>query len=411
MPLIEALLLLLIVSRVIGEIMERFRQPAMLGEILAGVLLGPSVFNLIQYTPEIRAIADVGVLLLVFLTGMEMEPTALWRAFRGRGVWVGISGFVVPLLLGMLVGYAMGGTKTRMIFIGLCVAITALPVSVRILLDIDQLQSELGQKIISAAVMNDAVSLLILGVILDVKNANTGAFSAALAESVGLALLKAVLFMAAIVIASKLIRKYLMPRFRRAGGPLDHFVAKLKGKESMFAVVFLFVVGFAALSQVLGLDFIVGAFFGAMLLSYAVLGRANYEEVRKTASNVTMGFLGPIFFAAIGLEFDVSSLRNWSLIIAILAAAFIGKIFGGYVGGRLAGLESAESWTLGVGLNGRGVMELVIANIALANSFIGKQLFTALVVMAVVTTFCTPFLLSRAISVGAFAADRKASAS
>lgn len=399
MPLIEALLLLLIASRVLGEVVERIGQPAMLGEILAGVLLGPSVLNLIRYTPEISAIADVGVLLLVFLTGMEMEPAALWRSFRGRGAWVSVSGFVVPLLLGMLVGYTTSGNKTRMVFIGLCVAITALPVSVRILLDIDQLQTGIGQKIISAAVMNDVVSLLALGVILDVKNA--GVSAAGLSSSIGFALVKAVLFMAAIVVASKLIKKYLMARFRRAGGPLDNFVSRLKGKESMFAVVLLFVIGFAALSQVLGLDFIVGAFFGAMLLSYAVLGKANYEEVRKTASNVTMGFLGPIFFAAIGLEFDVSSLRNWVLVAAILAAAFVGKIFGGYLGGRLAGLDGSESWALGVGLNGRGVMELVIANIALAHGFIGKELFTALVLMAVVTTFCTPFLLSRAFSLQA----------
>jgi Kef-type K+ transport system membrane component KefB len=393
MPLIEALLLLLIVSRVFGEIVERLGQPAMIGEILAGVLLGPSVLHLIQYTPEIRAIADLGVLLLVFLTGMEMDSAALWRAFRGRGAWVSISGFVVPFILGVLIGYSFGQDATRTIFIGLCIAITALPVSIRILMDLGQLQTELGQKIVSAAVMNDVVSLLALGIILDVKNG--GASTVTLAVSLGWVLVKAVLFMAAVAVASQLIKKYLIARIRRAGGPLDHFVSKLKGKESLFAVVLLFVISFAALSQVLGLDFIVGAFFGSMLLSYAVLGKANYEEVRKTASNVAMGFLGPIFFAAIGLEFDASGLRHWTLVVAILAVAFAGKIVGGYLGGRMAGLARHECWALGIGLNGRGVMELVIANIALADGFIGKELFTALVLMAVVTTFCTPFLLAR----------------
>jgi Kef-type K+ transport system membrane component KefB len=218
---------------------------------------------------------------------------------------------------------------------------------------------------------------------------------------------KAILFMAAVAAASQLIRKYLVTRIR-AGGPLDTFVSQLKGKESLFAVVLLFVIAFAALSQVLGLDFIVGAFFGSMLLSYAVLGKANYEEVRKTASNVAMGFLGPIFFAAIGLEFDASGLRDWKLAFAILAVAFIGKIFGGYLGGRLAGLDRRECWALGVGLNGRGVMELVIANIALAHGFIGKPLFTALVLMAVVTTFCTPFLLARSYRSNSVALARRA---
>jgi Kef-type K+ transport system membrane component KefB len=133
-----------------------------------------------------------------------------------------------------------------------------------------------------------------------------------------------------------------------------------------------------------------------MLLSYQILGRANFEDIQKTASNVTMGFLGPIFFAAIGLEFDASDLRNWKLVIAILLVSFAGKILGGFIGGKLAGMRNDESWALGIGLNGRGVMELVIANVALSHGFISQDLFTILVLMAVVTTFATPFLLKRA---------------
>ncbi|HUI78083.1 MAG TPA: cation:proton antiporter, partial [Bryobacteraceae bacterium] len=151
-------------------------------------------------------------------------------------------------------------------------------------------------------------------------------------------------------------------------------------------------------SEFLGLDFVVGAFFGSMLLSHNLLGKANFEEIRKTASNVTMGFLGPIFFAAIGLEFQAASLRDWGLVTVVLAASFAGKILGGYMGGRLARMGSEESWALGIGLNGRGVMELVIADIALANGFIGQELFTMLILMAVVTTLATPSLLKWAYS-------------
>ncbi len=394
MHLIEAVLLLLIVSRVLGEIAERFGQPAMIGEIAAGVLLGPSVFHLIQFTPEIKALADLGVLLLVFLVGMEMELDALWKAFRGRGAWVGVSGFVVPLGLGILLGRAFGFEPTQALFIGLCIAITALPVSVRILMDMGKLQTEIGQRIVSASVSNVVASILLLGIILNVKG--RGASLQNLLTSVGLALVKAVVFMAAIIIVSRIIKRYTPGRFRRSRNLIDPLLARLKGRESLFAMVFLFVVAFASLAELLGLHFIVGAFFGSMLLSYAVLGKANFEEVQKTASNVTMGFLGPIFFAAIGLEFDAVSLRHWRLVVAVLLVALIGKIAGGYLGGRLAGLGGAQSWTLGIGLNGRGIMELVIANIALENTFIGRELFTILVLMAVVTTVITPALLKRA---------------
>ena len=394
MPLIESLLLLLIVSRMIGEIVERFGQPAMIGEIAAGILLGPSVLKLIHFTPEIRALADLGVLLLVFLAGMEMDLDVLWKSFRGRGALVGLAGFLVPLILGIGVGVAFGMDRTREIFVGLCIAITALPVSVRILMDLGKLQTDIGQKIIGAAVMNDVISLLMLGVIVDVK----GAASRSVFASLALALLKAVVFMAGFITVSRLIKRHSGKRFVRSRNLVDRVVVHLKGKESLFAVVFLFVMAFAAFSQILGLDFIVGAFFGSMLLSYAVLGRANFQEVQKTASNVTMGFLGPIFFAAIGLEFDASSLRNWTLVAAVLVAAFASKIFGGYLGGRLAKMSSDESWALGIGLNGRGIMELVIANIALSRGFIDEELFTVLILMATVTTFVTPFLLKRAYS-------------
>ena len=394
MPLIESLLLLLILSRVLGEIVERFGQPAMIGEIAAGVLLGPSVMGLIHFTPEIKAIADVGVLLLVFLAGMEIELDTLWKAFRGRGAWVSIAGFLVPLVLGVLVGLMFGLDRTRTLFLGLCIAITALPVSVRILMDLGKLQTEIGQRIVTAAVANDVAALLMLGVILGVKDA--GGTVQTLFASIGLALGKALVFMAAVIVVSRLVKRVTLKRFLRSGNLADRLLAKLRGKESLFAIVLLFVIAFAALSQLLGLDFIVGAFFGSMFLSHAVLGKANFDEVQKTASNVTMGFLGPIFFAAIGLEFDASSLRDWKIVLVVLAAAFAGKILGGYIGGRLARLKNNESWALGIGLNGRGVMELVIANIALANGFIGNQLFTVLVLMAVVTTFVTPFLLKSA---------------
>lgn len=394
MPLIEALLLLLVLSRVLGEIAGRFGQPAMVGEILAGILLGPSVLNYVQFTTEIKAIASLGVLLLVFIVGMEMDVDALWSSVRGRGAWVSASAFVIPLLFGIVLGLAFGLTQTRMIFIGLCIAITALPVSVRILMDLGKLRTEVGQKIVSAAIANDVASLLVLGIILDVKGG--GGTREAFFRSVGWALMKALVFMTVVFIAARLAKRYSLGRFLHTRRGIDRFIRKLKGKETLFAIVLVFVIAFASFSEFLGLDFVVGAFFGSMLLSHELLGRENFEEIQKTASNVTMGFLGPIFFAAIGLEFEWSSLKNWGLVIAILVASFAGKILGGYVGGRLARMRSDESWALGVGLNGRGVMELVIANVALTNGFIGKQLFTILVLMAVVTTLTTPLLLKRA---------------
>jgi len=289
------------------------------------------------------------------------------------------------------VGSLFGLDQTRTVFIGLCIAITALPVSVRILMDLDKLNTEVGQKIVSAAVANDVVALLALGIILDLKAAPANTPSLLL--SIGKSLGKALLFMTVFAFAARMARRYGRSRFLRTSSIFEKMLSKLRGNESRFAIVLLFVIAFASFSEVLGLDFVVGAFFGSMLLSNEAIGRENFLRIQETASNVAMGFLGPIFFAAIGLEFDASTLRNWPLMAAILLTSFIAKILGGYLGGRLAGMRSGESWAVGAGLNGRGVMELVIANVALANGFIGQQLFTILVVMAIVTTFATPVLL------------------
>lgn len=394
MPLIESLLLLLLLSRVLGEVASRFGQPAMLGEIAAGILLGPSCLSLVHSNTEIKAISDIGVLLLVFLAGMEMDLDALWASFTGRGAWVSAAGFLFPLLGGILLGVGFGMDQTRMVFVGLCVAITALPVSVRILMDLGKLQTDVGQKIVSAAVANDVISLLILGIVLDLKAAPPSIQT--FLETVSLSLGKALLLMAVVAICARIIRRYSPTRYLRSGGALQKLLDRFKGNDGRFAIVLLFVIAFASFSEFLGLDFVVGAFFGSMLLSHEAIGRQNFARIRETASVVTMGFLGPIFFAAIGLEFNAQTLKDWRLVVAILLVSFAGKIVGGYVGGRLAKLNAPQSWAIGLGLNGRGVMELVIANIALTSGFIGPELFTTLVLMAVVTTFATPILLRAA---------------
>jgi Kef-type K+ transport system membrane component KefB len=363
----------------------------MLGEIAAGIILGPSCLGYIHYTPEIKAIADIGVLLLVFLAGMEMDIDTLLASFRGRAAWVSAAGFLVPLIGGILLGAMFGLDNMRTTFLGLCIAITALPVSVRILMDLGKLQSDIGQRIISASVANDFVSLLVLGVILDLKNApaTLQQFLISISQSLG----KALIFMAVFAIAARLVRRYSPARLLKSTGPIERILSSFKGDEVRFASILLFVIAFASFSEFLGLDFVVGAFFGSMLLSHEALGKSNFKKIEQTASSVTMGFVGPVFFAAIGLEFNASSLKDWTLVTAVLLVSFAGKILGGYIGGRLAKLGHAASWTLGMGLNGRGVMELVIANIALSSGLIGPQLFTTLVLMAVVTTFATPVLL------------------
>jgi Kef-type K+ transport system membrane component KefB len=399
MTLIVAILLLLVVSRLAAELAERIGQPAMIGEILAGLILGPAVFGLVHESPELTAIADIGLLMLVLLAGMEIELEQLFDAFAGRNLWISVMGFVVPLALGIGMGALLGLDANRTLFVGLCIAITALPVSIRILMDIGRLQTTVGQRIIGAAIANDVLALLVLGVIV---NANTtGAGWREMLASAGMPILKVVVFMIAVLLAGQAINKAAamahLDKLRESLG------SALRVKEPVFAATLVFVIVFAALAEALGLHFVVGAFFGSVLLNHDLLGRQQFEQARKTASAVSMGFLAPLFFASIGLAFDPSGLTDVWLTLGVVTVAFVGKILSGRLGGWLAGMRPAESWALGMGLNGRGIMELVVARIGLSSGLIGSGLFSVLVLMGMVTTIVTPTLLKRAFE----AADRE----
>ena len=390
LPLSLAMLLILLAARMLGEIFERMKQPAMIGEILAGVILGPSLLNVVQITPEIKIIADLGVFLLVIIAGMEIDLNQIIKSIRGRSAWIAILGFVIPMMSGLIIGYVFALNFTLTVFIALCISITALPVSVRILMDLGKLQSDIGQKIISAAIFNDVVSLLVLGVILDINSNDQKASE--LFVSIGITILKVIGFMILVVLSNRLIRK-TTERMSKFKIKVDFIIDFLKGKESLFAVVITFGLLFASISEVVGLHFIVGAFFGAMLLSHELFSKERFEEIHKSTSGITMGFLAPIFFASMGLEFNFLSLTNIALLIVIIIASFASKIIAGYLGGRIAGMNNLESFTLGMGLNSRGIIELVIANIALKNGFIDVSVFSILVLMGIVTTVISPIVL------------------
>jgi Na+:H+ antiporter len=399
MSLIVAILLLLVVSRVAAEIAERVHQPAMIGEILAGLILGPGLLGVIHESTELTAIADIGLLMLVLLAGMEIELRQLVDAFTGRNVWISVMGFIVPLALGIATGVVLGLDANRTLFVGLCIAITALPVSIRILMDLGRLQTTIGQRIIGAAIANDVLALLVLGVIV---NANTtGAAWPDVIASSGMPMLKVLLFMGAVLLAGEVLRKAAamahLDKIREVLG------SRLRVREPVFAATLVFVIVFAALAEILGLHFVVGAFFGSVLLNHDLLGQQQFEQARRTASAVSMGFLAPLFFASIGLAFDPSGLTDLWLTTMVVVVAFVGKIFAGRVGGWLAGMRPAESWALGMGLNGRGIMELVVARIGLSSGLIGSGLFSVLVLMGMITTIVTPTLLKRAFE----AADRE----
>jgi Kef-type K+ transport system membrane component KefB len=393
LPFFTNLLILLVSARFFGEIFERFKQPAMIGEILAGIIVGPSLLNLIHRTEEIKVISELGIFLLVIIAGLEINIDDILKSLKGRNIIISILAFFIPIFSGIAVGYYFDLDIMTTVFIGLCVAITALPVSIRILMDLGKVNSEVGQKIISIAIFDDVLALTLLGVLLNIQGTDK---SVEAVVNVGLiSLLKLIIFITLLTLVYLLIRK-----ITRKGNyleiSLNNLLDILKGKEPLFALFFAFVLLFSTFTESLGLHFIVGAFFASLLISESLIGKENLETIEKSTSNIAMGFLAPIFFAGIGLEFNISSIHNIALLVAVVFVSYFSKIAGGFIGGRLAGLKSNVSLTLGIGLNARGIMELVIANIAYKAGLINTEIFSILVLMGILTTLTTPLLLKDA---------------
>jgi Kef-type K+ transport system membrane component KefB len=390
LPLIFTLLIILVVAKILGEIAERWGQPSMIGEVLAGVILGPSLLNVVQNTADIRVLAELGVFLLIVMAGLEIEVEEIRNSIRGKNIWIALIGFVVPFIGGTLTGYAFHFNNTVSIILGLCIAITALPVSIRILIDMGKLNTEVGRKIISTAIFNDIVSLLVLGVILDFHDESKKLRDIVYTSVFTIG--KIVLFMFFLIVAYELF-KLVKSKVGIVNPKVNKFLHYLRGKESLFALVIVFVLLFSSIAEAMGLHFIIGAFFGAILLPRTIFAKGDFNKVKESTSGITMGFLSPIFFATLGISMDITSLSNLPLLFMVLAVSFLSKIFGGYVGGRFAGLDRPTSFTIGLGLNARGIMELVIANIALQRGFIDISVFSILVIMALLTTIFTPFFL------------------
>jgi Kef-type K+ transport system membrane component KefB len=390
MPLLTNLLILIVVARLLGQVFRRFNQPAIVGEMLAGVILGPSLLHLIEADAALSGIAEFAVFLIVLSAGLEMNFKEVIDSLRGKGIVIAILGFVIPLAGGMLVGVAFGLDVMRTVFLGLCVSITALPVTVSILQSFNLLDSDIARYSVATAIFNDIAALLALGVILNLPEQKS-------LQAVGFSILNAswklVVLCIFIIGFSWLIQKLIDKgiHLERASEKLVDLI----GNEALFGILLLFVLVFGSVSAALGFHFVIGAFFGALLIDRKFFLASRYQELDLTLRSITGGFLAPVFFAYLGLEFDIGIIESFWFVGVVLLVSISTKIFAGWLGGRILRLSQPESLGIGIILNGRGVMELVIASIAYERGFIGQDLFSVLVLMGVVTTMITPFMFRK----------------
>ncbi|MGI9450644.1 MAG: cation:proton antiporter, partial [Geminicoccaceae bacterium] len=338
-----------------------------------------------------RTVTDLGMFFLMLFAGIEMQPHKI-AEYSGGAVAVAVGGMVLPLALGAGLGWLFLPHSElqapQALFLGTALAITAVPATVRILIDLGQLESPVGQTIVSAAVFDDILSLVLLAWL-------TGMLGAA--EPLGLLGFiwlgaKILLFFA----ITAVIGLYVFPW----GGRFMHY---LKEEELEISAMLIAAFAFAVLAELLALHFIVGAFVAGLYFGQRTIDLKSYERVRDKVSGMTFGFLAPIFFASVGLNLDLSAFSEIPGFLALLiGVAFLAKIAGAGTGAYAFGFSRRESVAVGIGMSPRGAVELVIADIALTaglfevsgiRSTLLANLYSAIVIMAIVTTVVSPILL------------------
>ncbi len=391
------LVLLLATARGLGSLAQRFNQPRVVGELSAGVILGPSIFG--RVLPDVAAwvfpggavesalilaIAWLGIVLLLVVTGFETDLDLL-RRLGLPAVTLSTGSLVVPLALGFGTGWIMpeffwGDEANQLgfaMFIGVALSISALPVIAKIMVDMDLMRRNVGQLTIAAGMANDLVGWMLLGVVV-------GVFTAGTIDGVGLAITVAsvVAFLVLGLTVGQRLADVVLRRARSSGG----FGAALSA-----TLLVAFTLG--AITQALEVEAVLGALVGGV-----ILGRSRYQrqDVRRSIEVISNNVFAPIFFATAGLYVDLAVLFQpqallWAAIVLIVAA--VGKLAGSFIGGRVAGMSKMESLAAGIGLNARGAMEIVLATIGLSLGALNDISYAIIVLLAVATSMGAPPLL------------------
>ncbi len=388
-PLLQFSLLLSIVivaAKAAGYLSVRLGQPAVLGELLVGLLLGPTLLDLLSWpllgsghlSETLHHLAHLGVLLLMFVAGLEVDFEAMMRSGR-PAVLSGALGVVAPVLLGAVVARLFGFDWQQSFILGLVLAATSVSISAQTLLELKVLRSRVGMTLLGAAVVDDILVILMLS--LFVAFVGDGASGIL---TIPWVLVKMALFLGlAIWLGSR-----LLPR-------LAALVDRLPISEGVMALVIVTTLLFSWGAEFLGgIAAITGAFLAGLLFARTPLR----HKIETGMHTLAYSWLVPIFFVSIGLSANARSLGagGWPLALAIVGVAVVSKIVGCGLGARLGGLSLKEALRLGIGMTSRGEVGLIVATVAQEAGLIDDEVFADVVIMVLATTLLTPILLRAA---------------
>ena len=386
LSLILSIGLLIIAARMFGEFFRKFKMPLVVGELIAGIILGPSLvgnyapgISEILYTHNTNAsialsgIINISIIMLLFVAGMELN-LSLIRQQGKAALSTSVLSLIIPLGLGFVTayyGYEYYGRNSTdkvafSLFMGTAMAISALPVIARTLIDLNLFKTKIGSIIITAAMFNDLIGWVLFSMIMGMLKGSAN-------HSVLLTLLYTIAYAILMLTVVRILINKSLPwaekNFTWPGGFLS----------LSLGLAFLG----AAFTEFIGLH----AIFGAFIIGITIGDSVHVTEKMKDIVNqFVTNIFAPLFFISIGFKVNFLDHFNLQITIIILVLAFIGKIFGGYFGAKIGGLGNKESLAIGFGMNARGAMEIILATLALQANLIGEEVFVAIVIMAVITS-------------------------
>lgn len=367
------LALIIVLSKILGALSRKFKQPPVIGMLLLGIFLGPTVFNLIEPCEIILWIGKIGVLFLLFEAGIETDIKKIKKE-SGQAFLPAAGGIILPFSLGFLLSYLLGGSIITSLVIGVIFTATSVSVSVMTLLDIGKLKGLEGRCIVNAAIIDDIVGIMLLTIIFGFAlQGGTGS------TSLFLPIIKILLFFIVIIALGMFLIK-----------PLFQNLQKLLMDNVVLSITIAIVLTFAWLAEETGLAAITGAYFAGLFI-----GQTEYKHsIQEGVSVIGKSFFVDVFFVGIGLEFDLLKLEAEPFFLFIFVILSIsGKILGSGIGAKLTGFDTVRAFRIGSGMIPRGEVALIVANMALEKELISSDILSATILMVIFSAILTPVLL------------------
>lgn len=371
MGFILDLVLILIFTKLAGHFSVKLGQPSVLGELIAGVILGPAVLGWIHQTSFIHEFSEIGVLILMFIAGLETDLEQLRKNWKAA-LAVAVGGILLPFIGGYSAALSFGFEQGHALFLGLLLCATSVSISVQTLKEINKLNSKEGTTVLGAAVVDDILVVVLLAVMMSLLGTGESV-------SIGSLVGKKVLFFVVIIAASI----WLVPLVMK-------WLSKFKVSETVISGGIIIALAFSYFAEWMGVAGIIGAFAAGIAISQTPFKHTVETKLEPIAYSLFV----PVFFVSIGLNVNFEGVGSqvWFIII-ISIVAVVTKLFGGAIGARITGFNMHSSLSIGAGMISRGEVALIIAGTGLAAGLLDPAYYTSVIIMVIVTTLVTPPLL------------------